>query len=344
MKKFLFGMICILTVFQGMAQIDTLAQKQAELKKVKAQKDSINLVIKNIEGQIAALKPPVYWKKGGFTSINFNSVGFENWAAGGIQANSVTFTGNVFANYKKNKLSWDNSLDIAYGLIKQEGEDYRKNEDKIDFLTKFGLRATDKLNYAGLLNFNTQFAPGYDFTVEDENRPKISDFMAPAYLNLSLGMDYKPTDYLSIYFSPAAGKFTFVMDDSIAAQHTYIPDGTDAQGRQYYSDNYRAEFGVYMNLLFDKSFTENFSAKSRLSLFNNWTDKNVNNRQNIDVNWETTFNLKITKFIGASLFTHLIYDDDVDVPTEYNEQGEPTAFGPRIQFKRAFGIGFSYKF
>jgi hypothetical protein len=62
------------------------------------------------------------------------------------------------------------------------------------------------------------------------------------------------------------------------------------------------------------------------------------------VNWETLINFKFTKYIAASLFTHLIYDNDVDIPTEFDQDGNILAFGPRTQFKRVFGLGFSYKF
>ena len=336
-------MLALLVSSAAVGQTE-LEKKEAELTRAKAQQDSMKQVVKGLEAQVKALKPPVYWKKGGFTALNFNSVGLNNWAAGGIQANSVTALGNAFANYNKNKVSWINNLDLAYGIIKQEGEEYRKNEDKIDFLTKFGYKATNKLNYAFLGNFKSQFAPGYDFSDPDENRPVISRFLAPAFINASLGIDYKVFEWLSIYFSPAAGKLTLVTDDSIAAQHIYIPDSKDEQGVQFYNDNFRAEFGAFVNVLLQYDFTDNLGIRSRVDLFTNYTDKNVANRGNVDVNWETMLNMKITKFIGASLFTHLIYDDDIDIPTTFDSDGNALTYGPRAQFKRVFGIGFSYKF
>lgn len=335
------GLFCSTSLF---AQETELEAKQKELAKLEAQQKETKASIDQVKAQIAALKPPVYWKKGGFSALNFNTVGLTNWAAGGVQANSVTALGNLYANFKKDKVSWDNNLDLAYGLIQNEGEKFRKNEDKIDLLTKYGYRATKKLNYAALANFKSQFQPGYDFGDPDENRPVISRFLAPAFINLSLGLDYKFTEFLSVYFSPAAGKFTIVNDDSIAAMNIYIPALTDDQGVQFYNDKFRAEFGLYINALLNKDFGENFNLKSRLDLFNNWTDKNTDNRKNIDVNWENTLNFKLTKYIGASLFTHLIYDNDINIPTAFDVNDEPIAYGPRTQFKRVFGVGFSYKF
>lgn len=338
-------MVCgIVLLTNAMAQETDLEAKEKELAQLQEQQKATKASIDKVKAEIAALKPPVYWKKGGFTSLNFNTVGLTNWAAGGVQANSVTALGNLYANFKKDKISWDNNLDLAYGLIQNEGEKFRKNEDKIDLLSKVGYKATNKLNYAALANFKSQFQPGYDFGDPDPERPVISRFMAPAFINVSLGFDYKFTDYLSVYVSPAAGKFTIVNDDSIAAMNIYIPSLTDAQGVQFYNDRFRAEFGAYLNAIFQKDLGNSVNLKSRLDLFNNYTDKNNANRKNIDVNWENTLNFKLTKFIGASLFTHLIYDNDTNIPTAFDENDEPIAYGPRTQFKRVFGVGFSYKF
>ncbi|MFY0644194.1 MAG: DUF3078 domain-containing protein [Bacteroidia bacterium] len=344
MKKLVVLCLAICQVTVLFAQDGELDSKQKELEKLQQDLKVTQEAITKVESEITALKPPVYWKKGGFSALNFNTIGFNNWAAGGVQSNSVTALGNLYANYRKDKMEWVNNLDLAYGLIQNEGEDLRKNEDKIVYLTKVGYHATERLSYAVLGEFKSQFADGYDFGNPDEDRPVISKFLAPAFVQLSLGLDYKVSEALHIYASPAAGKFTIVMDDSIAAQNIYIPSVEDAQGFQFYKDNFRAEFGANINILYNQDLTKNFNVNSKLDLFNNYTDKNAANRANIDVNWETMLNMKITKFIGVNIFTHLIYDNDIEVPTEYDVNNVAIAFGPRVQFKRVLGVGFSYKF
>ena len=56
------------------------------------------------------------WKCGGMTNLQFTNTKLYNWAAGG--ENSVAFNGvvSLFANYKKGKNAWDNSLDSAMEL------------------------------------------------------------------------------------------------------------------------------------------------------------------------------------------------------------------------------------
>lgn len=344
MKNLVLIIAALIMGLSASAQETDLEAKQKQLETLEKIQKINNERIEKLKAEITALKPPVYWEKGGFSSLNFNTVGLSNWAAGGVQANSVTALGNLYANYAKNKVNWLNNLDLAYGLIQNEGEKFRKNEDKIDYLTKYGYKAKNNLSYAALANFKSQFQPGYDFGDPSEDRPVISRFLAPAFVNLSLGLDYKFTKWISVYISPAAGKFTIVADDSIAAKNIYIPSKTDAQGIQFYKDDFRAEFGAFVNVLVNKEIGKNINLKSRLDLFNNYTDKNTANRKNIDVNWETMVNFKLTKFIGASLFTHLIYDNDIEVPTEFDLNDNAIAYGPRTQFKHVLGIGFSYKF
>ena len=43
------------------------------------------------------------WKKGGFIQLNLNQLSLSNWAAGGDNAVSGVFVGNLFANMKSGK-------------------------------------------------------------------------------------------------------------------------------------------------------------------------------------------------------------------------------------------------
>lgn len=318
---------------QNEAQI---AAKQAEMSRVKANLDSLQKVVAGLDAQIKALQPVLKWKTGGFQSVNFNQVGLSNWSKGGVNSISVTALGNLFANYAHNNWTWDNNLDMAYGLIRNEGERFRKNEDKIDLMTKVGRRATKDLSWAAFARLETQFAEGFDFGAPEENRPVVSNFFAPAYLKATAGIDYKPNAKLSMYISPFAGKFTIVSDDSIAAQRLYIPTEVE-------NANFRAEFGALFSAVYqDKEIFKNTGLRTRLELFNNYTDPNRPNRKNIDVDWQTLIDTKLGKYLGANLFTHLIYDHDTKV--EIDPENQPGRKGVRTQFKEVFGIGFSYKF
>ncbi len=337
MKIFTLLLLSLLSV-NLKAQQDTAAlnQKTRELATAKLALADAQANVKTITAQMEALKPVPKWKTGGFQAINFNQGSFTNWSLGGVNSISVTALGSGYANYKFKNWTWDNNLDLAYGVLRNKGEGVRKNEDKIDLITKVGRKASKKLSWASVAHFESQFVQGFDFNDEDDNRPAISRFMAPAYLKLSLGIDYKPNGNLSIFISPAAGKWTFVGDDSIAAQHLYIPE-------EHSNPNQRGEFGALTSLVYqNKAISKNIGLRTGLELFNNYTDSDKGNRKNIDVDWQVRMDIKLSKYFGANLFTHLKYDHNTKI--EYDPTGKPGAKGPRTQFKELFGLGFNYKF
>jgi hypothetical protein len=64
----------------------------------------------------------------------------------------------------------------------------------------------------------------------------------------------------------------------------------------------------------------------------------------MDVNWECLLTMKVNKFISATLGTQLIYDDDIAIAIDNNDDGITDESGPRVQFKEILAVGFSYKF
>lgn len=97
-------------------------------------------------------------------TANFFQVSLCNWAAGGKSSMSGVFMINSFVNYKKDSLSWDNNVDFSYGFLKEDDNDLVKSSDKIDFNSKLGYAAgRSNWNYAALVNFKSQFAPGYNY-------------------------------------------------------------------------------------------------------------------------------------------------------------------------------------
>lgn len=286
------------------------------------------------------------WKYSGFGTANLNQSAFVNWAQGGENSFAVSLIGNIQWSYTHEKHKWENNLDMSYGIQKIGGNGFRKNEDKIDFLSKYGYELKkEKIFYSLLTNFRSQFAPGYDFPEDESEEDRlVSRFLAPGYLILSTGIDFKPVKYFSVYLSPATGKFTFVRDQDIANRGTYgnepaVYNETTGELIEK-GETVRAEFGAYVNILFQKEIFKNVTVMSKLALFNNYTDLNKDNRKNIDVNWEVVIDMKINSFLSASIATQLIYDNDILI--DVDNDGELD--GPRTQFKEILGIGLSYKF
>lgn len=280
------------------------------------------------------------WKFHGLTALNLSQVGLTNWAAGGQSSIAVNGIVSLTADWKNGPSTWNNSLDLGYGILRQGNKvlvttgKFIKTDDKIDLFSKYGRKASEHWYYAGLINFNTQSTPGFSYP---NDSVRISKFMAPAYLLGAIGMDYKRGDVFTVFMAPLTMKMTFVNDDSLAYHGAYGVEAAqfdDLGALISTGKKFRAEYGGYVRLMFKKTFMENVTLTSKLSLFSNY----ANNPQNIDINWENLLELKVNKFISATITTHLIYDDDIQIT---DSDGK---IGPRTQFKEVIGVGFSYKF
>lgn len=273
-----------------------------------------------------------HWKLGGNTSFTFNQISFHNWAAGGKNSMAGTFLFKSFANYKSEKVTWDNTLDLGYGLTKYKDEDYQKSEDKINISSMFGYDAHKaKWYYSALLDFKTQFAKGYKYT--DKDTTLVSKAFAPAYINLSLGMLYKPNDVFSFYLSPLTGRMTIVGDTLLSTGY-----GLDA------GEKVRAEYGAYAKILINKSnIVKNVDYYLRADFFSNLCDS----PEHIDCDIETGFNFKVNEFLTALIKFNLLFDDDIKHKETYidaNGDKQTRERGARLQCKELFGFGLAFKF
>ena len=265
------------------------------------------------------------WKKGGDFTLTFSQVSFSNWAAGGKNSVSGVSLLNYSANYAKDRLNWDNTFQLGYGLLKEGTQDLIKSEDKMDFSSKLGYKISDesKWLYSGLFNFRSQFANGYKYPDTDN---KISALFSPAYITLALGADYKPSDMFSLFLSPLGSKFTIVTDEDLSAEGAF---GVDP-GKKF-----RAEMGASLKSELKFPVVKNVDVQTVLGLFSNY----LNNPQNIDVNWDFRVNMKINEYLSANFLTNMIYDHDILIPID--DQGNK---GRRVQWKQLFGAGLSFKF
>ncbi len=217
-----------------------------------------------------------YWKHGGTVGIAVQQVSLTNWAAGG--QNSISGSGllSMFLTYQKGKLSWNNNLDLAYGVIKQgTNKNWWKNDDRIQFTSKVGLQAIKKWNYAFLLDFKSQFAPGYNYP---NDSTILSNFMAPAYALASIGMDYQPNENFSMFISPLTAKITMVYDQKLAdagafgvQKAEYSTDNLGNLVLLHQGENIRAEFGAYFKMLLKRNVMENVIFATQLELFTNYS-------------------------------------------------------------------------
>lgn len=266
------------------------------------------------------------WKLGGAFNLNVNQGALSNWAAGGDKFSlSLTSLLNLYAHYKNGRHSWDNVLDMAFGMVNTTSLGQRKSDDRIDLVSKYGYDLGKKWYLSSLVNFRSQFAKGYAYPT-DSTKVLTSNFTSPAYVLLSIGMDYKPDETFSLFLSPITSRWVIVSNDSLAAMGAF---GVDS-GR-----NVKMELGAYASINWAKTLTPTTTYKTKLDLFSNYRHDPLN----VDIFWTNVFAVKVSKLINMNLSVDMIYDNDV--PTV---KADGTAGGATAQIKELLGVGFVYKF
>jgi len=280
------------------------------------------------------------WTNGGSFGLNGSQTSFTNWAKGG--ENQISISGNVtlFSKYLKGKNSWDNLLIANLGTSRQGKQDYRKGDDQLEINSIYGHQASESWYYSVLFNFKTQFAAGYEYP-NDSTVTFTSNFMSPANIKLGIGMDYKPNKELSLFLSPATARITVVSDQGLADAGKFglLPAEIDASGNIIHADKYRMAFGAMARLTYNKDIFKNVNFATILELYSDY----LNKPQNIDVDWQFLFTFKVNEFLNAQLKGQLIYDDDVNIDIDSNDDGIIDAVGPRVQFTETLSLGIVYK-
>lgn len=265
-------------------------------------------------------KPQFWTKKGdGFLQFMQNFVS-GNWYKGGESNYSMVGSLTLEANYdNKNKWKWDNKLEMKLGFLRSRTDSlhkFKSNEDLLRLTSKVGLQATKRWYYTLQLQAYTQFTQGYK-----SNDPKVySDFFSPFNLNLGLGMDYKAES--------KDKRLTGTVNLSpISLNYRYV--GRLNLGPSYGLDEGKhsiLEFGPNMTADLTWKINDVVTWKTRLFAFTSF--------KRAEIEWENTFELRVSKYISANLFLYPRFDDASLYDDELGYW----------QFKEYSSVGFTYNF
>ena len=309
MKRVLFLIAAILSQSMLIAQDPTIKKLQGEASKpiAKPEDDTVKKT----------------WRRGGIYTLSIGQGSLSNWAAGG---DDFSFTGttilNLFAFYQKDRHSWDNTFDLGVGYVNTTSLGGRKNDDRLDFLSKYGFSLSPKFDLTGLFNFRTQLFKGYNYG--DNTKSLSSTFLSPAYILLGAGFNYKPAKDLSIFLSPVTSRWIIVKNDSLSAKGAY---GVDS------SKHSANELGAFATISYRIGFNKTVSYMGRLDLYSNYKTE----PKNVDVFMTNAFSFKLGRIISLTWSVDMIYDDDVRLFGKNKDS-------PALQLKSIIGFGLQVKF
>jgi hypothetical protein len=254
-----------------------------------------------------------YWRRSLSTGINLNQAAFSpNWKAGGVNSIAIGLFFNGQSNYKRENVSWDNAMELQYGLIKNAGQDMRKSLDRIFLDSKYGYRISPVWNAFGSANFISQFARGYQYDVDAAgNDLLISNIFSPAFLTFALGFEYRPQPWFSLRLSPFAPRFTFLSDQSVRPTPDAVVYGV-VPGRSLRTEWLAAQAQAEL----EKDIAENLRLKVSYMLFANYETLALNT---IDHRLIVNLTAKVNRFMSVNLTGNILYDRDQDLSVQYSQ-------------------------
>lgn len=284
------------------------------------------------------------WITGGLININLAQVSNYNWiASGGDKFSMAVGTSlNLYANRKWKRNTWENALDIKYGLVNTTTLGYRKTTDRLDFISKYGYLPNKWKNVSltSLLQLRSQIADGFEYDYfGTTTKRRNSGFFAPAYITLApIGFDWKPNAWFSLFGSPAVARWTIASNDpySYASSNGYFNGNKETPLATLYGvdtlNPVRGEFGAFLTATFKKDIMKNVNFFSKLDLYSNYLE----NPQNVDVFWTNQIKMKVNKWIQVNYTLDMLYDDDVKNPLN---PSRPNG----LQLLSSLNVGFAVK-
>ncbi|MDB4923446.1 DUF3078 domain-containing protein [Mucilaginibacter sp.] len=267
------------------------------------------------------------WTIHGQNTLLINQSSFSNWAAGGVNSVAANITLDYDFNYKKGVWSWDNKAIAGYGISKQNGTGWRKNDDRIILNSLLGRQASKYWLYTFYANFQTQFTKGYNYDA-DGSRTLLSAPFAPAYLTFGPGFAYKRSDNFRINLSPAAARITIVQNDSLSSIGSYgVTPG----------DKSLFEFGASLDAYYKVNLVENISFENILKLYSNYLKR----PGDIYMDYTANIFMKVNKLVTVNAGLEVINDPKAQIPEMKNGVNE---YHSLLQTKQIFGVGLTYKF
>jgi hypothetical protein len=157
----------------------------------------------------------------------------------------------------------------------------------------------------------------------------ISAFMAPGYLTMSIGLDYKPNKNFSLFLSPLTSKTTYINDTILITPSKF---GLEPGQKKLW------EPGIIAKANWHQTLAENITYDTKFEFFNNYRYT----FQKFAFGWEQILTMQVNRRINTMVMTQLIYDYNTKFPI-LDAKGKEIGRQPKWQFQELFNIGFRYR-
>ncbi|WP_302603726.1 DUF3078 domain-containing protein [uncultured Alistipes sp.] len=303
--------------------------------------------------------------QGALTSYN------DPWIKVSGGDNSIALMANLFLNhtYTKHLFSVETKFIAKFGYNRMKVETevknedgststssngvWFKNQDEFDLSVAPSFKMSKNWSYGAIFKFRSQFANGYISRTQQKEIERKSAFMAPGYLDISLGITYKcpkPKFPIVVNISPIALSAVFVESAQIRENKWDKKEGWQTYGLAGPDKSSKYEGGSSVQIDFDRTFGRKGIFRYRTSVFsfygwitdigqrnkisdysdymhaldewNNTENAPISAKPNLPIHptvrWTNTIDIKATKYLSTTLNFELYYNraQNVDVQTK----------------------------
>lgn len=306
-----------------------------------------------------------FWKRGVDVSLQGTQTFItENWYSGGNSNVSGLFALKGWFNYAKEKWSWDNLVELKYGVTTTFNNDaygrmWHLTDDKTAYSTKAGYAIGAGWNVAANADFETTLFNNYQI----DSPELVSGLFSPIRFYAGIGFDYKyhsdehNMDF-SVMIAPYAYRLVYVHDtrkfmsadstslttvsdhvgvankdgnaheitDQAAYDAAFAAGNWEEAGQYYIPTQMQNDYlGSRVKAQYRQKFNDKISLESTLSFYTNY--------KGIEVDWEIVADFVLYKLLTAR----------VSVNPRYDSTGAD-GWNSKIQFKELVSLGLAYRF
>lgn len=285
----------------------------------------------------------------------------DSWIKVSGGDNSIALIANLFLRhtFTKRLFSIETKFDAKFGYNRMKveiaGENgevqsdgvWFKNQDEFAVSVAPAFKMSKNWSYGAIFKFRSQFASGYISRTQQLETARKSTFMAPGYLDISLGITYKSPKKkfpIIVNLSPIALSAVFVESSLVRANVWDKKPGWETYGLADPDKTSKYEGGSSVQIDFDRTFGKNGFLRYRTTLFSffgwitdigqrnkisnyaeyvraydAWSDKNntsvshdIKDKPQLPIHpavrWENTLEIKATKFLSTTFSFQLYYN------------------------------------
>lgn len=267
------------------------------------------------------VKKPNFWKFSGAFNMHVNQLAFSgNWHQAHENNYNMLSTLQLKANYNnKQKVKWDNTLDVRLGMQTTKADTLRgmrTTEDLLRYTGNLGLQAIKRWDYTFQVIATTQSLKGYPV-----NSPNvISDIFSPITVNASIGMKYN----ISMFKNKLTGSINFgalSYNWKYCGREKLVKRNGIEEGHHTFKD-----YGSNITINTTFKFSNDVTWKMRLYGYTSYK------RALVEI--ENTVDFKISKYFSCSFYIYPRFDDN-------RSRDEHHGYWA---FKETLSFGLSYSF